>query len=177
MQMNCMVVFFFFSQIYRKERHWSRILSSCKFQKTSTCSSRPKPDDLAEKLQDNLRTEVRPCVQKNCENQPNKVTWKQAGSIRSSWLTDVGQKKARKETFKCWTVPEILPVAIVVGDKAPWPCRNFVLWNLFQYFGLCFQPLQKMGIVHRCLQWLWCVGTTCTFSATGHIAAFFLSVM
>lgn len=102
MQMNCMVVFFFFSQIYWKERHWSRTLSSCKFQKTSTCSSRPKADGLAENLRDNKRTEVRPCVQKYCENQPNKVSWQQAGSIRSSWLTDVGKKKPgilSSETF------------------------------------------------------------------------------
>lgn len=53
---GCLVFFFvclFFSQIYRKERHWSGTFSSCKFQTHLTCTSGPKADDLAEKLQDN----------------------------------------------------------------------------------------------------------------------------
>lgn len=58
---------------------------------------------------------------------------------------DVGQKK-QNETFKCWTVLEMLPAVIVVGDKAPRACRNFVHGHIFQYLGCASNHYKRWGL-------------------------------
>lgn len=128
------------------------------------CSNGPRAHNMSVKLQDNERTERGDCIQKDCKNQsPLTTVW----IYQKFLIYECRIKKARKATFKWWTMSELLPIPIVVGDQAHNPAGILYTENFSVFWAIPSVP-RKDGVVWLLFQRLWWVGTTCMFFDTDH---------